>query len=67
MRDSDWAELQRANPALRDGRLQRAAIASEYTLLPTASWQRERLNHWVDTRSEGLASGPGHGRRSAQP
>lgn len=44
----DWAELQRANPALGDGRLTRQAITSEHALLPQDSWRRERLNHFVD-------------------
>jgi hypothetical protein len=44
----DWKAISQANPALKDGRLTRAAIQSEYQLLPTDSWQRERLNHFVD-------------------
>ena len=55
----DWKQLRQANPALGDGRLQRAAIRSEYALLPKASWQRERLNHWVDTRAENAPFRPG--------
>jgi hypothetical protein len=49
----DWPALAQANPALGDGRLRRAAIRSEYGMLPTDSWQRERLNHFVDVTVEG--------------
>lgn len=45
----DWRQIKQANPALNDGRLTRAAIATEYGILPQSSWQRERLNHFVDT------------------
>jgi hypothetical protein len=46
----DWKQIRQANPALGDGRLTRAAIRSEYGILPADSWRRERLNHFVDTR-----------------
>lgn len=49
----DWSQLKQANPALGDGRLTRAAITAEYSILPPDSWRRERLNHFVDTVAEG--------------
>lgn len=52
----DWAELQRANPGLRDGRLTRAAIRSEYGILPPDSWRRERMNHFVDRLADSAIS-----------
>jgi len=55
----DWAQLKQANPALGDGRLSRQAIRTEYGLLPHPSWQRERLNHFVDSREESSAFKPG--------
>src|SRR6185369_9649438 len=54
----DWQEIQRANPSLGDGRLTRAAISTEYAILPPDSWRRERLNHFVDTTAPG-AFNPG--------
>jgi hypothetical protein len=54
----DWRQVRRANPALGDGRLTKAAIAAEYRTLPPASWRRERMNHFVDQRVEG-AFNPG--------
>ncbi len=48
----DWDELQRANPALGDGRLTRAAITAEYRTLPPDSWQRERMNHFVEAHAD---------------
>ncbi len=54
----DWEEIQRANPALGDGRLTRRAIASEHAIIPADSWRRERLNHWVDAVAPG-AFAPG--------
>lgn len=48
----DWDELRKANPALGDGRLSKAAITTEYHILPKASWIRERLNRWADDRAE---------------
>ncbi len=48
----DWAELQRANPGMRDGRLTRRALESEYAILPPDSWRRERMNHFVDRRAD---------------
>lgn len=48
----DWRELRRANPALGDGRLTRQAIISEHELLPAPSFQRERLNHWVESKAD---------------
>lgn len=49
----DWTEIARANPALGDGRLTRAAIQSEHAILPPDSWRRERLNHFVDVTAPG--------------
>lgn len=46
----DWERLKYANPALDDGRLSRKMIESEYSILPTGSWVRERLNRWHDER-----------------
>ena len=46
----DWDELQRANPALADGRLRRSSIEREYAIMPKGSWTRERLNRWADER-----------------
>ena len=46
----DWDRLKLANPALDDGRLSRQMIESEYAVLPTGSWVRERLNRWHDER-----------------
>jgi hypothetical protein len=46
----DWEQLQKANPALDDGRLSRKMIESEYAVLPRGSWVRERLNRWHDER-----------------
>lgn len=54
----DWAQIKQANPALGDGRLTKAAIASEHRILPVDSWQRERLNHFVDRVAVG-AFNPG--------
>lgn len=54
----DWKQLRQANPALPDGRLSRAAITTEFGLLPRTSWQRERLNHFVDAKVPG-AFNPG--------
>lgn len=55
----DWKQIKQANPALRDGRLSRAAITTEHGLLPADSWRRERLNHFVDSRSANAAFRPG--------
>lgn len=46
----DWDALYPANPALYDGRLSRASIATEHSILPHGSWIRERLNRWADER-----------------
>jgi len=46
----DWDALYPANPALYDGRLSRASIAAEHSILPHGSWIRERLNRWSDER-----------------
>jgi hypothetical protein len=46
----DWDQLQKANPALMDGRLSRKSIENEYAILPRGSWVRERLNRWHDER-----------------
>jgi hypothetical protein len=54
----DWEQIAQANPALGDGRLTRAAIRGEHAVLPPMSWQRERLNHFVDERVE-TAFSPG--------
>jgi hypothetical protein len=54
----DWSQIRQANPALGDGRLTRQAISSEFAILPTDSWRRERLNHFVDVRADG-AFNPG--------
>jgi hypothetical protein len=54
----DWTQIRQANPALGDGRLTRAAITMEHSILPPDSWRRERLNHFVDVRAEG-AFNPG--------
>jgi hypothetical protein len=54
----DWRQIKQANPSLGD-RLSRAAVASEYALIPTPSWKRERLNHWVDSREANSAFKPG--------
>jgi hypothetical protein len=54
----DWRAIGQANPALGDGRLTRAAIQSEFQLLPRDSWRRERLNHFVDVVAPG-AFNPG--------
>ena len=51
----DWGQLRKANPALDDGRLQRAKIAAEWSLWETnnrGSWIRERLNRWSDDRED---------------
>jgi len=48
----DWAELRKANPSLGDGRLSKAAVTTEFAVLPKASWIRERLNRWADERAE---------------
>ena len=48
----DWAELARANPGIRDGRLTRRALESEYAILPADSWRRERMNHFIDRRAD---------------
>lgn len=48
----DWDELRNANPSLDGGRLTRAAITTEYAILPRPSWVRERLNRWADERTE---------------
>jgi len=52
----DWKALTQANPALGDGRLTKAAIASEFAILPTNSWKRERLNHFVDETADAAFS-----------
>lgn len=54
----EWDQIRQANPALGDGRLTEQAIRSEHALLPPESWQRERLNHFVDVRVAG-AFAPG--------
>jgi hypothetical protein len=54
----DWRQIEQANPALRDGRLDRPGIREEHELYPLDSWQRERLNHFVDVRAPG-AFAPG--------
>jgi hypothetical protein len=54
----DWKAVKQANPALGDGRLTRAAIQSEFSVLPPDSWRRERLNHFIDVKAEG-AFNPG--------
>lgn len=46
----DWDSLYPANPALYDGRLSKASIAAEHSVLPRGSWIRERLNRWSDER-----------------
>jgi phage terminase large subunit-like protein len=55
----DWKQIRQANPALRDGRLSKQAIVTEHGLLPADSWRRERLNHFVDSRSANAAFRPG--------
>ncbi len=54
----DWAQIRQANPALDDGRLSEAAVRTEFGILPPDSWRRERLNHWVDVRTD-AAFAPG--------
>jgi hypothetical protein len=54
----DWRQIRQANPALGDGRLTKQAIRTEYDILPPDSWQRERLNHFVDQKAAG-AFNPG--------
>jgi phage terminase large subunit-like protein len=54
----DWSQIRQANPALGDGRLTKEAITSEHRILPVDSWQRERLNHFVDAVAVG-AFNPG--------
>lgn len=46
--EADWAQIERANPALPDGRLSRASIIHEHSIFPPASWRRERLNLYED-------------------
>jgi hypothetical protein len=46
--DLDWAQVARANPALGK-RVTRRAITSEHSVLPEASWVRERLNLWPES------------------
>jgi hypothetical protein len=46
----DWEQLEKANPALNDGRLDRKMVENEYAILPKGSWVRERLNRWHDER-----------------
>jgi hypothetical protein len=48
----DWDALYPANPALYDGRLAKASISAEHSVLPRGSWVRERLNRWSDERVE---------------
>lgn len=48
----DWDGLYLANPALYDGRLSKKSIQIEYSVLPKASWVRERLNRWADERTD---------------
>lgn len=55
----DWRQIRQANPALKDGRLSRQAIVTEHGLLPADSWRRERLNHFVDSRTANAAFKPG--------
>jgi hypothetical protein len=50
---ADWTELGRSNPSLGDGRLNRSAIAAELRRFPRDAWQRERLNHFVETVVDG--------------
>jgi hypothetical protein len=56
--EADWAEISKANPALGDGRLDRAAIEGEHRIFPREAWQRERLNHFIDVVADG-AFNPG--------
>lgn len=49
----DWREVERANPSLRDGRIDRNALRSTFALFPHDSWQREILNHFVDVKAPG--------------
>jgi hypothetical protein len=51
----DWSQIRQANPSPR---LPREAIVSEYRRLPSDSWRRERLNHFVDAKAAG-AFNPG--------
>lgn len=51
----DWRQIRQANPS---SRIDRSAIASEYRDLPSDSWRRERLNHFVDVTAAG-AFNPG--------
>jgi hypothetical protein len=48
----DWDELTRANPSLPEGRITRQMITLEHGTLPPDSWQRERMNHFVDARAD---------------
>jgi len=52
----DWPELLRANPGMRDRRLTRRAIRSEHATLPPDSWRRERLNHFIERRTDAAVS-----------
>lgn len=54
----DWGQIRQANPALGDGRLTKQAISSEFAILPSDSWRRERLNHFIDVAADG-AFNPG--------
>lgn len=62
----DWEAITQANPAIPDGRPTRAAIESEYRILPKESWRRERLNHFAAERS-GDAFNPGVWARCRTP
>jgi len=46
----DREQLEKANPALNDGRLSWSSIRNEHLILPRGSWIRERLNRWSDER-----------------
>jgi phage terminase large subunit-like protein len=52
----DWAQLAQANPGMRDRRLTRRGMRSEHGIMPPDSWRRERLNHWIDRRSDAAVS-----------
>lgn len=49
---ADWDEIGKANPALGDGRLTKAAIEREFHVFPKTTWQRERLNHFIDLAAD---------------
>jgi hypothetical protein len=53
----DWTAIAQANPGLAEGRPTRAAVRSEFAIMPPDSWRRERLNHWSETSAD-LAINP---------